>query len=167
LVVAGLLTAVVGAGLGAAAVAEGDASRDWPREVPTGGTTAIEVVDRLREIFRVHDNALLTRDASLLDGVFHPDCPCLDATRERIWRLRDTDLLWSDYSSTISDVRVRPPRDGTWAVTATLTGSSTRVETPTRELVRILPPERERWEFRLRRATDGGRLLLTAAEPRR
>lgn len=158
-----LLTAVGGAGFAAAA---GDG-----HPPPPAVDEAPAVVERVREIFRAQDAALLERDASRLDGAFAPGCTCLHATRERVRGLRASRLLWTGYRSTITQARPRRLGAGAWTVDALLTGSATRVMTaapePERQLVRILPPERGRWVFHLRRATADGPLLLAAAEPRR
>jgi hypothetical protein len=46
--------------------------------------TETEVVARLREILRVRDRALETRDASLLSSIYTVDCPCLQGDRDAI-----------------------------------------------------------------------------------
>jgi hypothetical protein len=160
-----LLATVLAAGFGAAAAKGGKhTAASAALAGPAVAVTPDTVADRLHEILGVHDAALLRRDEALLDSVFAPDCPCLEATRQRIRGLRANGLVWSDYRSTVSDTEVQGPRGDTWTVTAVLTGSPTRVETAARDLVRILPAERRRWAFHLRPA-GGGRLLLTGAEP--
>jgi hypothetical protein len=63
-----------------------------PQTTASSTTTTIdtetEVVARLREILRVRDNALLQRNAGLLDDIYTVDCNCLKDGRIAIRQLR-------------------------------------------------------------------------------
>jgi hypothetical protein len=118
---------------------------------------------RVSEIFALQDRAMSTRDEKLLRAVFATDCPCLRAGRERIRQLRADGLRWVGYRSRVSVARVERASDGTWSVTAVVSGARTRVETDERELLRIIPAATSKWTFVLTEPRGGGPLLLRTA----
>lgn len=137
------------------------------RAISPGGSGAVDAraaTKRLVEIFATQDRAFRDRDGALLRSVFAPDCPCLRAGLERVGQLRRDRLRWVGYRSRVSDVRARPTAAGSWTVRAVVRGSRTRVETESRELLRIIPPARLRWTFVLTEPPGGGPLLLSEAE---
>jgi len=130
-------------------------------EAVTNSRTAIR---RLEEIFNIHDRAFRERDETLLRSVFAPDCPCLAAGTDRIRALREDELRWVGYRSRISGAIATRTDARTWTVSAIVSAAPTRVETDSRELLRIIPPGRLRWIFVLTQPPGGGPLLLLDAE---
>jgi hypothetical protein len=75
-------------------------------EATTTTTTTLsirsEVTSRLREIILTRDKALLSRDASLLNGIYTIDCPCLKDGRTLIDRLRKENIVWKGVRTNIT-----------------------------------------------------------------
>ena len=127
-------------------------------------TNSRAVVRRLEEIFKIQDRAFRARDETLLRSVFAPDCPCLAAGTDRIRTLREDGLRWVGYRSRLSGATATRTDARTWTVSAIVSAGPTRVETDSRELLRLIPPGRLRWTFVLTQPPDGGPLLLLDAE---
>lgn len=127
-------------------------------------TNSRDAVRRLEEIFKIQDRAFRERDETLLRSIFAPDCPCLAAGTDRIRTLREDGLRWVGYRSRISGAVATRTEPRTWTVSAIVSAAPTRVETDSRELLRLIPPGRLRWTFTLIQPPDGGPLLLLDAE---
>jgi hypothetical protein len=132
-----------------------------PAETAINSRTAVR---RLEEIFEIQDRAFRERDETLLRSIFAPDCPCFAAGTYRIRTLRADVLRWVGYRSRVSGAVATRTDARTWSVNATVRAAPTRVETDSRELLRLIPPERLRWTFVLTEPPDGGPLLLLDAE---
>lgn len=122
------------------------------------------VVDRLEEILAIQDQALGSRDATLLPQVFADSCPCLRAGRQRITALRRDALWWVGYRSALERARPVPGPGGAWTVSAIWRAAPVRVETEQHDLLRIIPGDSRAWRFWLAPAPGGGPLLLQRAE---
>jgi hypothetical protein len=115
----------------------------------TGASPRTEVVSRLREIVSIRDKALLDRDASLLDDIYTVDCNCLMDGRTLIRRLLRENVVWKGLSTTLTVRQIQRVNDRLWIVVGLLSTPSVRVENESGELVRVIPPERNRLRFAL------------------
>jgi hypothetical protein len=124
-----------------------------------------EVVARLREILQVREEAFSNRDASLFDGIYTSDCPCLRAGREAIAGLKNENIRWQGRSISIEVQAVKRISKRLWEVTALFISDSFRIETEKGELVREVPSERLRYRFLLVRSSDSEPWRLGKVSP--
>jgi hypothetical protein len=137
-------------------------SSPQPTASPT--TTTIdpqtEVVARLREILRVRDQALLKRNANLLDDIYTVDCNCLQDGRTAIRRLRQERIFWKGLSTRLTVQQIERVNDRLWVITGVLSTAAVRIENELGALVRLIPPERNRLRFALAKPLDVNAWLL-------
>jgi hypothetical protein len=129
-------------------------------------TTAIavsrrtQVTSRLREILRVRDRALLTRDTRLLSDIYTVDCRCLTDGQALIRQLRKENVVWKDVSTNIEIESAEEINDRLWVVVASVQTLPVRIETESGRLVRVVPAERNRVRFALAKPTNEEEWLL-------
>jgi hypothetical protein len=119
-----------------------------------------EVVARLRHILRVRDQALLSRNASLLDDVYTVDCNCLRDGRAAIRRLRQDKVIWKGLSTTLTVQETHRVNDRLWEVIGVLSSPAVRVQDEAGGLLRTVPPERNQLRFALAKPTDADEWLV-------
>jgi hypothetical protein len=127
---------------------------------PTTIDTETEVVARLREILRVRDRALETRNASLLSTIYTVDCPCLQGDRDAIRRLEQNHELWRGVSTSISVENLEQVNDRLWIVNALFVAAPFQVENESGVLIRKTPGERNLTRFALARPVGRAEWLL-------
>jgi hypothetical protein len=87
--------------------------------VPTSTIgTRDEVVARLREIFKVRDQAILTRNPILLEEIYTIDCPCLEGDRQLIQKLIHDRLKWKGVEVSLDIRNVAQVNDRLWTINA-------------------------------------------------
>lgn len=123
-------------------------------------STQIEVTSRLREILQVRDEALLARDADLLSGIYTVDCECLEDGRALINQLLQKNIVWRGVRTEVAVTNTEEVNDRLWIVVATIQTPSVRIETESGQLIRIVPPERNRVRFALAKPQNGKEWLL-------
>jgi hypothetical protein len=134
--------------------------------LPQGETTTTtisskaEVTSRLREILRIRDEALRTRNADLLKEIYTVDCPCLEDGRALITQLRKQRIVWKGVATRIAVRSSEEVDSRLWIVIATLRTPSVRIETETGRLVRVVPPEENIVRFALARPHNDDDWLL-------
>jgi len=106
-----------------------------------------EVVARLQEILRVRDRAFTNRDASVLDAVYSPDCPCLKGDREAIEKLLKSHVRWLHLSTSIQAKQVQRIAAHEWIVNALVNIEPVKVETDAGRVVDSIPLERDLSRF--------------------
>ena len=122
--------------------------------------TETEVVARLREILRVRDKAILSRNAKLLDDIYTVDCNCLKDGRNAIQRLRQENIVWKGLSTRLAVQQIERVNDRLWAVTGVVNTPEVRIESELGELVRVIPPERNQLRFALAKPLGADEWLL-------
>jgi hypothetical protein len=110
-----------------------------------------EVVGRLLQIFRVRDRAIETRNALLLEGIYTPDCPCLEGDEELIERLKREQLVWRGIKVSLDIQKVEKVNDQLWTVSALVTTSPFEIVRESGALVRRIPQGQEVSRFALAR----------------
>jgi hypothetical protein len=137
-------------------------SSPQPTASPT--TTTIdpqtEVVARLREILRVRDRALETRNASLLSSIYTVDCPCLQGDRDAIRRLRQSREVWRGVATSIRVQKLEQVNQRLWIVNALFVAAPFQVENESGDLIRKTPGERNLTRFALARPVGHEEWLL-------
>jgi hypothetical protein len=123
-------------------------------------STQIEVTSRLREILQVRDEALLARDADLLSGIYTVDCECLEDGRALINQLLQKNIVWRGVRTEVAVTNTEEVNDRLWIVVATIQTPSLRIETESGQLIRIVPPERNRVRFALAKPQNEKEWLL-------
>ena len=123
-------------------------------------STQIEVTSRLREILQVRDEALLARDADLLSGIYTVDCECLEDGRALINQHLQKKIFWRGVRTEVAVTSTEEVNDRLWIVVATIQTPSVRIETESGQLIRIVPPERNRVRFALAKPQNEKEWLL-------
>jgi hypothetical protein len=149
---------------------DGDAAGSSPSQPPPPQPTAAattttldpktEVVARLREILRVRDRALETRNASLLSSIYTVDCPCLQGDRDAIQRLRRTHEVWRGVSTSIRVQKLERVNARLWIVNAIFVAAPFDVESESGDLIQKTPGERNLSRFALARPVGNEDWLL-------
>jgi hypothetical protein len=122
--------------------------------------TETEVVARLREILRVRDRALETRNASLLSSIYTVDCPCLQGDRDAIRQLKQRHEIWRGVSTSISIENLEQVNDRLWIVNALFVAAPFQVENESGDPIRTTPGERNLTRFALARPVGHEEWLL-------
>ena len=125
--------------------------------------TGDEVMDRFRQIFRIRDQAIRTRNPLLLEGIYTTDCPCLKGDRQLILKLRQQQLLWRGIEVSLDVQEVERVNDRLWTASAVVTTSSFEIVRESGAVVRRVPGGRELSRFALARPTGKGDWLLGQA----
>jgi hypothetical protein len=113
--------------------------------------TRSEVVERLREIFRVRDMAVRTRNPRLFEGIYTVDCPCLEGDKQLVRRLRKEHLLWRDLNVSVAVEETERVNDRLWILSGTVTTSSFKIVKESGAIIRTLPEGKEHSRFALAR----------------
>jgi hypothetical protein len=122
--------------------------------------TKTEVVARLREILRVRDRALETRNARLLSSIYTVDCPCLQGDRDAIRQLRQSHEVWRGVATSISVQNLEQVNERLWIVNALFVAAPFQVENESGDLLRKTPGERNLTRFALARPVGHEEWLL-------
>jgi hypothetical protein len=122
--------------------------------------TETEVVARLREILRVRDRALETRNPNLLASIYTVDCPCLTGDRDAIRRLRRAREVWRGVSTSIRVQKLERVNANLWIVNAFFVAAPFNVESESGDLIRKNPGERHLSRFVLARLANDPEWLL-------
>jgi hypothetical protein len=108
-----------------------------------------EIVARLRQILRVRDRALETRNSSLLSSIYTVDCPCLQGDRDAIRRLRRNHEVWRGVATSISVEKLEQVNERLWIINAFFVATPFRVENESGDFIRKTPGERNLSRFAL------------------
>jgi hypothetical protein len=119
-----------------------------------------EVVARLKEILKVRDRALETRNASLLSSIYTVDCPCLQGDKDAIRRLKQSHQVWRGVATSISVQKLERVNDRLWIVNALFVAGPFQVENEAGDLIRTTPGERNLTRFALARPVGYQEWLL-------
>jgi hypothetical protein len=119
-----------------------------------------EVVARLKEILKVRDRALETRNANLLSSIYTVDCPCLQGDTDAIRRLKQSRQVWRGVATSISVEKLERVNDRLWIVNALFVAAPFQVENESGELIRTTPGERNLTRFALARPVGYQEWLL-------
>lgn len=139
-------------------------SQTVPAISTTAPTTTLkpqdEVIGRLREILRIRDRALATRDANLLETIYTVDCNCLPQSRALIRRLRKEHVVWNGLSTSLKVQQVQKVNDRLWIVIGVLSTSTARIEDESGNLIEVAPGEKDRFRFAVVKPVDSQDWLL-------
>jgi hypothetical protein len=126
-------------------------------------STAEEVLVRFKEIFRIRDQAIRTRNPLLLDEIYTVDCPCLKGDQQLIRKLRQERLLWRGVEISLDVQDMEKVNNRLWTATALVTTSPFQITTESDVVVRRVPKGQEFSRFALARPTGTGDWLLGQA----
>jgi hypothetical protein len=119
-----------------------------------------EVIGRLRQILRIRDKALATRDATLLETIYTVDCNCLAQSRALIRRLRKERVVWNGLSTSLKVQQVQRVNDRLWIVIGVLSTSTARIEDEAGNLIEVAAGEKDRFRFAVAKPVDSQDWLL-------
>lgn len=133
-------------------------------EAPTSTIdTRDEVVARLHSIFRARDQAIQTRNPSILNGIYTIDCPCLKGDRALIEGLKKSGLVWRGIKVDLVVEKTEQVNERLWIISALVKTSSFNIERESGETVRSVPSGQEHSRFALARPTGQEEWLLGRA----
>jgi hypothetical protein len=97
----------------------------------TGLDTRIEVVEPLKDILRIRDQAFRDRNTRPLEDVYTIDCPCLEGDRNAIEELVTNNYHVVGGATSIRVHRVEQVSKRLWLVVADFRSAPLRVEAKT------------------------------------
>jgi hypothetical protein len=122
------------------------------------------VIEQLRAILKMRDQAYRDRNIGLLKEIYTTDCPCLRGDRGAIQQLLKDNAVWVGSTTSVQVKSFEKVNDRLWIVVANFAGSPFRIETESGELIRTVEGRSELFRFALTRTTSN-RLLLGFAGP--
>jgi hypothetical protein len=133
--------------------------------LPTSTTrdTRGEVVERLREILQVRDQAFRERNAKILKDLYTTDCPCLEGDRNAIRELIDNNYHVVGGKTSVRVRRVERVTDKAWLVIADFRSAPLRIEAEDNRLIREEPAGSDLFQFALSKPTGSQEWLLGQA----
>jgi hypothetical protein len=102
----------------------------------------------------------LNRNADLLDDIYTVDCNCLKDGRTAIRQLHQERVFWKGLSTRLAVQQIERVNDRLWIVTGVVSTATVRIESELGELLRVIPPERNRLRFALAKPLDVDEWLL-------
>jgi hypothetical protein len=129
----------------------------------TGLDTRIEVVERLKDILRIRDQAFRDRNTRPLEHVYTIDCPCLEGDRNAIEELVTNNYHVVGGGTSIRVHRVEQVSKRLWLVVADFRSAPLRVEAKDRKLIREEPAGNDLFQFALSKPTGSSDWLLGRA----
>jgi hypothetical protein len=100
----------------------------------------VEVLERLRNILRIRDEAFQDRDAEILRDVYTNDCPCLEGDGNAIQELINNSYHMVGGATSIKLQKASQVNERLWLVIADFRSAPLRIETEDNKLVRGSPP---------------------------
>jgi hypothetical protein len=131
--------------------------------VATTVDTRAEIVDRLHQILEIRDQAIETRNASLLQQIYTVDCPCLKGDSSLISRLRGDRLVWRGIDISLQIEKVERINDRLWTVNAVVIAAPYTIERESGEVIQRIPQGRELSRFALAKPNGEDEWLLGQA----
>lgn len=135
-------------------------------QAPSTSTTSgsrVEVIERLRNILRIRDEAFRARDAEILSDVYTTDCPCLGGDRNAIQELLDNNYHMVGGATSIQVRKASQVNKELWLVIADFRSAPLQIETEDNKLVREEPAGSDLFQFALARPTGSTEWLLGRA----
>ena len=132
---------------------------------PTSTTqeTRVEVIERLREILRIRDEAFRERNPEILRGVYTTDCPCFEGDRNAIQELADQNYHVVGGATSIQVKKTNQVNGKLWLIIADFQSAPLRIETEDRRLIREEPRGSDLFQFALSRPSGSSDWLLGRA----
>lgn len=133
--------------------------------LPTSTTqnTRVEVIERLREILRIRDEAFRKRNPEILRDVYTTDCPCFEGDRNAIKELTDNDYHVVGGATSIQVREASQVNGKLWLITADFRSAPLRIEIQDRRLIREEPRGSDLFQFALSRPSGSSDWLLGRA----
>jgi hypothetical protein len=129
----------------------------------TTGDVTDQLVSRLHQILKVRDQAVKSRNASLLNGIYTVDCPCLKGDRQLIGNLRRDGLVWRGVNISLDVQGTERLSDRLWAINAVITTSPFEIVKESGEVVKRIPGGQELSRFALAKIDGEQEWLLGQA----
>ena len=122
-----------------------------------------EVIERLREILGIRDQAFHERNAKILEGVYTVDCPCLKGDRNAIQELVTNNYHLVGGATSVKIRRTNQVSPQLWLVVADFRSAPLRIETESNKLVREEPAGSDLFQFALSKPAGSSEWLLGRA----
>jgi hypothetical protein len=121
------------------------------------------VIERLREILRIRDEAFRERNPDILRDVYTTDCPCFEGDRNAIKELADNDYQLVGGATSIQVKEARQINGKLWLIIADFQSAPLRIEAKDRRLIREEPKGSDLFQFALSRPSGSSEWLLGRA----
>jgi hypothetical protein len=142
-------------------------SRRLPSSETTTTSTELDgrtvVVERLKHILRIRDQAFRDRNTAILADVYTVDCPCLEGDTNAIEELVTNNYHIVGGATSIRVRRVEQVSKRLWLVVADFRSAPLRIEAIDKELIREEPAGDELFQFALSKPTESTDWLLGRA----
>jgi hypothetical protein len=129
----------------------------------TTRNTRVEVIERLREILRIRDEAFRERNPQILRDIYTTDCPCFEGDRNAIKELADNNYRVIGGATSIQVRKTSQVNGKLWLVIADFRSAPLRIETEDRRLIREEPRGSDLFQFALSRPSGSRDWLLGRA----
>jgi hypothetical protein len=121
------------------------------------------VVERLKHILRIRDQAFRDRNSVILADVYTVDCPCLEGDTNAIEELVTNNYHIVGGATSIRVRRAEQVSKRLWLVVADFRSAPLRIEAKDKELIREEPAGDELFQFALSKPTGSTDWLLGRA----
>jgi hypothetical protein len=125
--------------------------------------TRTEVLESLRSILRIRDQAFRDRDPEILKEIYTSDCPCLEGDTNAIQELTTNDYHVVGGTTSIIVKKVDRVSNGLWLVIADFRSAPLRIEAKDGTLIREEPEGSDLFQFALSRPAGSSAWLLGRA----
>ena len=132
---------------------------------PTNTTLEVrtEVVERLKEILQVRNQAFHERDAKILEEVYTVDCPCLEGDRNAIKELTANNYHMVGGTTSVRIRKANRVNARLWLVVADFRSTPLRIEAEDNKLIREESGGRDLFQFALSKPAGSSEWLLGRA----
>jgi hypothetical protein len=132
---------------------------------PTSTTLEVrtEVIERLKEILQIRDEAFRERDAEILEDVYTVDCPCLEGDRNAIKELTDNNYHMVGGTTSVQIRKANQVSARLWLVVADFRSAPLRIEAEDNKLIRKESGGSDLFQFALSKPAGSNEWLLGRA----
>jgi hypothetical protein len=129
----------------------------------TESNTRTVVVERLKDILRIRDQAFRDNNPGILRDIYTVDCPCLEGDGNAIEELVANHYHIVGGSTSIRVRRVEQVSERLWLVVADFRSARLRIEAKDGKLIREEPAGNDLYQFALAKPTGSAKWLLGKA----
>jgi hypothetical protein len=132
---------------------------------PTSTTLEVrtEVIERLKEILQIRDEAFRERDAEILEDIYTVDCPCLEGDRNAIKELTVNNYHMVGGTTSVQIRKANQVSARLWLIVADFRSAPLRIEAEDNKLVRKESGGSDLFQFALSKPAGSSEWLLGRA----
>jgi hypothetical protein len=144
-----------------------DATLSSPSSEATAPTTESNtravVVERLKDILRIRDQAFRDHNSGILEDIYTVDCPCLEGDRNAIEELDSNNYHIVGGATSIRVRRVEQVSERLWLVIADFRSTRLRIEAEDGKVIREEAAGNDLYQFALSKPAGSAEWLLGKA----